>query len=103
MTKPATPNYLAGYPAHLTESVQRLIERDQLGKVLRQKYPEVHQVRTDKALYDYVQEIKATYLRNAPQPRIGNSTTFPEVSLHLPRFVNRNFPPDFPPSSSDLS
>ena len=47
--------------------MQRLIEQDQLGKVLRQKYPEVHQVRTDKALYDYVQEIKATYLRNAPQ------------------------------------
>ena len=68
MNKPASPNYLAGYPAHLTESVQRLIEQDQLGKVLRQKYPEVHQVRTDKALYDYVQEIKATYLRNAPQP-----------------------------------
>ena len=28
----------------------------------------MHQIRTDKALYDYVQEIKNTYLRNAPQP-----------------------------------
>ena len=67
MNKPASPNYLAGYPAHLTESVQRLIEQDQLGKVLRQKYPEVHQVRTDKALYDYVHELKGEYMRNAGQ------------------------------------
>ena len=35
--------------------------------------------------------------------RIGNSTTFPEVSPHLPPIVNRNFPPVFPPGSSDLS
>ncbi|AXS80449.1 YgjP-like metallopeptidase domain-containing protein [Dechloromonas sp. HYN0024] len=68
MSKPVSPNYLAGYPAHLTDSVWRLIEQGQLGKVLRQKYPEAHQVRTDKALYDYVQAIKADYLRNAPQP-----------------------------------
>lgn len=68
MTQPTTPNYLTGYPAHLTDSVWRLIEQGQLGAVLRQKYPAVHQVRTDKALYDYVQEIKASHLRNAPQP-----------------------------------
>lgn len=68
MHKPASPNYLAGYPAHLTDSVWRLIEQNQLGQVLCRKYPDVHQVRTDKALYDYVQEIKARHLRNAPQP-----------------------------------
>ena len=68
MNKPVSPNYLAGYPAHLAESVWRLIEQGKLGKVLRQKYPQVHQIRTDKALYDYVQEIRNTYLRNAPQP-----------------------------------
>lgn len=68
MNSPASPDYLAGYPAPLLESVQRLIEQGQLGKVLRQKYPQVHPIRTDKALYDYVLEIKNTYLRNAPQP-----------------------------------
>jgi len=68
MNPPVTPNYLAGYPAHLAESVWRAIEQGQLGKVLRQKYPKTHQVRTDKALYDYVLEIKNDYLRNAPQP-----------------------------------
>ena len=62
-----TPNYLAGYPAGLTEQVQRLIEENRLADVLLKKYPLAHAVRTDKALYDYVQELKGEYLRNAGQ------------------------------------
>lgn len=62
-----SPNYLAGYPAALTEQVQRLIAQDRLADWLLQKYPCAHGVRTDKALYDYVQEIKNEYLRNAGQ------------------------------------
>ena len=61
------PNYLAGYPAALTEQVQRLIERDRLATILLEKYPQAHAVRTDKALYDYVHELKGEYLRNAGQ------------------------------------
>ena len=68
MSKPTSPNYLAGYPAHLTDSVWQLIEQGQLGKVLRHKYPDGHEIRTDTTLYDYVQEIKSSYMRNAPQP-----------------------------------
>lgn len=62
-----SPNYLAGYPVALVEQVQRLIEQDRLAGLLRQKYPQPHDVRTDKALYDYVQELKGEYLRNAGQ------------------------------------
>lgn len=61
------PNYLAGYPAALVEQVQQLIEQDQLAGMLLQKYPLAHSVRTDKALYDYVLELKGAYLRNAGQ------------------------------------
>ncbi len=68
MSKLVQPNYLAGYPAHLTAAVWQSIERNELGEVLRRKYPTVHGVRTDKALYDYVTEISKRYLRNAPQP-----------------------------------
>ena len=64
--KPA-PNYLAGYPANLTAQVQRLIEENRLADVLLKKYPLAHAVRTDKALYDYVHELKVEYLRNAGQ------------------------------------
>lgn len=59
------PNYLADYPLALTEQVQQLIAQDQLAKVLLKKYPLTHAVRTDKALYDYVLELKDEYLRNA--------------------------------------
>lgn len=61
------PNYLAGYPVELVKRIQRLIDLGQLADMLRQKYPLAHTIRTDKALYDYVMEIKGTYLRNARQ------------------------------------
>jgi predicted metal-dependent hydrolase len=59
--------YLAGYPPALVAQVRQLIEQDRLATVLREKYPTTHSVRTDKALYDYVLDIKNTYLRNAGQ------------------------------------
>lgn len=62
--KPA-PDYLAGYPPQLVRQIEQLIEHDRLGDLLQQKYPLAHGVRTDKALYDYVLEIKDTFLRNA--------------------------------------
>lgn len=64
--KPSS-NYLAGYPAAQAEQVQRLIEQKRLADVLHQKYPLAHNVRTDKALYDYALELKNEYLRNAGQ------------------------------------
>ncbi|HQU79542.1 MAG TPA: M48 family metallopeptidase [Azonexus sp.] len=61
------PNYLAGYPANLTAQVQQLIEQNRLADILTKKYPLAHAVRTDKALYDYVQALKGEYLRNTGQ------------------------------------
>ncbi len=66
--RPKPPSsYLAGYPVALAEEVQRLIKQDRLADRLLQKYPLAHAVRTDKALYDYVLELKGVYLRNAGQ------------------------------------
>lgn len=56
--------YLTGYPANLQTPVRRLIEEDRLAGILLQKYPQAHGVRTDRALYDYVQQLKGEYLRN---------------------------------------
>ena len=61
------PKYLAGYPPSLVKQVHQLIEQDRLAILLLQKYPAAHGIRTDKALYDYVSEIKSTYLRNVGQ------------------------------------
>ena len=67
MRPKSPPNYLAGYPVTLVAQVRQLIEHGQLADILLKKYPLAHGVRTDKALYEYVQEIKAKYLRNAGQ------------------------------------
>src|SRR5512140_3451821 len=61
------PNYLAGYPAPLVAQVRQLIEQGRLAALLQKKYPLSHEVRTDKALYDYVQAIKNEYMGNVGQ------------------------------------
>lgn len=64
--RPNAPSkYLVGYPLALVEQVQRLIDQDQLAGLLLHKYPVAHEVRTDRALYAYVSDIKNIYLRNA--------------------------------------
>lgn len=60
------PSYLAGYPPELVDQADALIAAGKMGAMLRRKYPQAHAVRTDKALYDYVQAMKGDYLRNAP-------------------------------------
>jgi len=60
------PNYLAGYPAELLAQVQPLIDERRLGQTLARRYPETHEVRTDRALYDYVTDLKGRFMRSAP-------------------------------------
>lgn len=62
-----SPNYLAGYPAELIAQVQQAIAQAKLAAPLRQKYPQAHDVRTDRALYDYVLQLKNEHLGNVGQ------------------------------------
>ena len=57
--------YLSGYPDNLRSQVMQLVDAGRLGEVLLQRYPEAHGIRTDRALYDYVQDLKIDYLRQA--------------------------------------
>jgi predicted metal-dependent hydrolase len=57
--------YLSGYPEHVLVQVQKVIDQGKLGEVLQRKYGDQHEVRTDKALYDYVLDLKARHMRNA--------------------------------------
>jgi len=59
--------YLSGYPAHLVEQVGILAKQGRLGQMLRDRYPEAHAMRSDRALYDYVQALKNDYIRNGAQ------------------------------------
>ena len=59
-------NYLAGYPAPLLAEVQPLIASGRLGESLRRRYPQTHEVRSDRALVDYVAALKREFMRSAP-------------------------------------
>ena len=59
--------YLAGYPPTLLAQVQQLVETEGLAPLLRSRYPgPLHEVQTDRALYDYVSELKSDFMRKAP-------------------------------------
>ncbi|WP_039056863.1 M48 family metallopeptidase [Enterobacter sp. Bisph1] len=57
--------YLQGYPESLLTQVTSLIEQNRLGEVLAKRYPQKHDITTDKALYNYTQGLKNQFLRNA--------------------------------------
>jgi predicted metal-dependent hydrolase len=58
--------YLTGYPPSLLDRVRALIAEGRLAESVSSRYPEGHAVKTDRALYDYVGELKARHMRNAP-------------------------------------
>lgn len=68
MTSPVhTPlKYLQAYPAALQDQVRQLIAQNRLGDYLQQRYPDRHQIQSDKALYAYALSLKQEHLRNAP-------------------------------------
>ena len=57
--------FLNAYSEQTQQQVQQLIAQNKLGDVLSQRYGQAHTLRTDKALYDYVQALKNQFLRNA--------------------------------------
>lgn len=58
--------YLQGYPENILEQVQVLIDNQRLAAFLQQRYPDTHDVVSDRALYDYTQALKNRYMRSAP-------------------------------------
>ena len=63
----STPfKYLQNYPPHLQQQVMQMVAEGRLGDYLSKRYPDRHQVQSDKALYGYTLELKQEYLRSAP-------------------------------------
>ncbi len=60
-----TLKFLQGYPGETLAQAQHMLEGGRIAPWLLQKYPSTHGVRTDRALYDYVQALKAEFLRGA--------------------------------------
>lgn len=61
----ANLKYLAHYPEHLQTQARRLIAEGRLAALLERKYPARHDIRTDRALYDYAMELKNRHMRGA--------------------------------------
>ncbi len=57
--------YLTAYPEHLQARVQRLVDQNQLGSFLLERYPLPHGIKNDGALRDYTLDIKQRYLRKS--------------------------------------
>ncbi|MCC6072881.1 YgjP-like metallopeptidase domain-containing protein [Massilia sp. GCM10020059] len=53
--------YLSAY----SDQTRAQVRQNKLADVLRKRYPAAHDIRTDRALYDYIQDLKTEFLRNA--------------------------------------
>ena len=58
--------YLRGYPPELLDQVRGLIDSGTLAETVAKRHPEPHDVRTERALYDYVLDMKSTHMKSAP-------------------------------------
>ncbi len=57
--------YLQGYPEPLLAQVRDLLAQDRLQPMLQRRYPDLHEIRSDRQLYDYTQQLKDRYLRQS--------------------------------------
>lgn len=55
--------YLKHYPANLQEQIKTLLEQNKLDKYIKSKYPTAHTIKSDKALYEYVNDLKNEYFK----------------------------------------
>jgi predicted metal-dependent hydrolase len=60
-----TLKYLQAYPVELQTQVRKIMDGRGLADFLRGKYPAAHGIRSDRALYQYVNDLKGEFLRNA--------------------------------------
>lgn len=55
--------YLKHYPKNLQEQIQTLLEQNRLDKYIKSKYHTAHSIKSDKALYEYVNDLKNQYFK----------------------------------------
>jgi UTP pyrophosphatase len=60
--------YLIAYSEEIKQQVHLLISQKRLSELLLHKYSTAHAIKTDKALYSYVLELKNSFIRNAQTP-----------------------------------
>ena len=71
--------------------MQQLLDNGQLGEVLKKRYPGIHNIRSNKALYEYTIELKNRYLRkSSPLSKVEYSDKAPAYNaLGLHKRISR--------------
>ena len=57
--------YISAYPVSVQKQVETLLEENRLGEFLLKRYQTTHSISNDKALRDYVMELKNQYLKSS--------------------------------------
>lgn len=83
--------FINHYPKYLQDKVQQLIIKEKLGDYLKTKYPNKHNLKTDKALYSYVMDFKSEYLKKYQISKVLYDGKINDVSnaLGTHTFVSR--------------
>lgn len=58
--------FLTGYPEQLTVPVQKMISEKRLAAAVLKRFPSAHEIKNERALYDFTIDLKNRYFRNAP-------------------------------------
>ncbi|WP_117234740.1 M48 family metallopeptidase [Vibrio maerlii] len=58
--------YIQGYPTHLVEQVERMIQSGKFSTWFDKRYPDRHEIKSEQALYQYAMDIKQRYMRKTP-------------------------------------
>ncbi|EXJ11289.1 M48 family metallopeptidase [Nitrincola nitratireducens] len=58
-------NYLSGYSPQVQQQALALLDNNTSGVWLQNKYPKVHELVSERALYDYAQAIKNQFMRSS--------------------------------------
>ena len=80
------------YSLQVLSQVHRLIENNKLSEYLLQKYPSSHNFKTDKALFNYVTELKNSHMKkSAPLSKVlyDGKINVIHNALGTHRFVSR--------------
>lgn len=84
--------YLTGYAEQVAVQVRKLVAEQRLGELLLKKYPVAHQIKTDRALYNFTVELKNQFLRKAnPLSKVAFDSKIDVIhqALGLHTFISR--------------
>ncbi|WP_375753910.1 M48 family metallopeptidase [Vibrio sp. HN007] len=85
--------YINGYPDSIVSQVSHLVESGKLSQWFKNKYPENHQIKSERALFDYTVEIKNQYMKKtSPLSKViyDGKIHLINNALGLHSFVSRN-------------